>query len=189
MSIEPSPPEGPMSLGGYVEALVTSLGAADPEALARLRRVVGQRRARIVLDYDAVDVEFQRDRLVVGAAGSGRVHGEGATDRDTVLDLLDGHLEVTDAILDGRMRVRGATDATVRMFTAIEILLDASSRVPALQALAGHFRRHPPSAPRAEPVAAPPVRRTAWYPHERPSEEDALLARHDLLPDGASSRT
>jgi hypothetical protein len=183
MWIEPSPPDGPLSLGGYVEALVTSLGAGDPEALARLRRVVGPRRARIVLDDAAIDVEFRGDRLVVSPAGSARVHGEGATDRDAVLDLLDGHLEVTDAILDGRLRVRGATDATVRMFTAIEILLDASSRVPALQALASHFRRHPPPAPRAEPRAGAPVRRTAWYPDERPPGEDVLLARHDLLPD------
>ena len=183
MWIEPSPPDGPLSLGEYVEALVASLGAADPAALARLRRVVGQRRARIVLDHSAIDVEFRDDRLVAGPVGSGRVHGEGATDRETVLDLLDGRLEVTDAILDGRLRVRGATDATVRMFTAIEILLDASPRTPALQALAAHFRRHPPSAARPEPTAGTPVRRTSWYPDERPPGEDALLARHDLLPD------
>jgi hypothetical protein len=181
-------PDAALSLAGYVEALVAALGDADPEALARLRRVVGQRRARIVLDDSAIDVAFEADRLVVSPASAGRVHGEGVTDRETVLDLLDGHLEVTDAILDGRLRVRGATDATVRMFTAIEILLDASPRAPALQALAAHFRRHPLSAPRSEPVAAAPVRRTAWYPDERPAGEDALLARHDLLPDDVPVR-
>lgn len=183
MSIEPSLPEGPLPLGGYVEALVAALGTADPAAMARLRRVVGQRRARIVLDHSAIDVEFRDDRLVTGPAGSARVHGEGATDRGTVLDLLDGHLEVTDAILDGRLRVRGATDATVRMFTAIEILLDAAPRAPELQALAAHFRRYPPAPARPEPIAGTPVRRTSWYPDERASGEDALLARHDLLPD------
>jgi hypothetical protein len=74
------------------------------------------------------------------------------------------------------------------MFTAIEILLDASPRAPALQALAAHFRSHPLPASRSEPVAAAPVRRTAWYPDERPAGEDALLARHDLLPDDVSAR-
>jgi hypothetical protein len=183
MSTEPALPEVPLSLGAYVEALVASLGRADPEALARLRRVVGQRHARIVLDDGAVDVGFAEDRLVVVASAGARVHGEGITDRETVLDLLDGHLEVTDAILDGRLRIRGTTDAVVRMFNAIEILLDASPRTPALQALAAHFRRYPPAAARPEPVAGMPVRRTSWYPDERSPGEDALLARHDLLPD------
>jgi len=183
MSTEPALPEERLSLGAYVEALVAALGRADPEALARLRRVVGQRRARIVLDDDAVDVRFADDRLVVVPAAGAHVHGEGVTDRETVLALLDGHVEVVDAVLDGRLRVRGTTDAVARMFNAIEILLDASPRAPAMQALAAHFRRHPVPAMPAAPAAGAPVRRTAWYPDERDGGEDALLARHDLLPD------
>src|SRR4029453_12151198 len=108
--------------------------------------------------------------------------GGGSPDSATVLDLLDGHLEVVDAILDGRLAVRGATDALARMFTAIEILLDAAPRVPALQALAAHFRRHSPPASGDLPASGTPVRRTAWYPEERAAGEDALLAQHDLLP-------
>ncbi len=43
--------------------------------------------------------------------------------------------------LDGRLCVSGVAEDVVRMFVAIEILLDASPRTPALQALAcrGHL--------------------------------------------------
>ncbi len=182
MSIDPPSPGRPLGLAGYVEALIEALGRADPGALARLRRVVGERRARIVLDDEAVDVTFAGAVLAVRSAGGRPPNGEGTTDRATVLDLLDGHLEVTGAILDGRLRVRGATDAVVRMFAAIEILLDAAPRTPALQALAAQFRRERPAPAREDAVAGAPVRRTAWYPEERAADEDALLARHDLLP-------
>ncbi len=171
------------TLAGWIVALVGALGAADPPALARLRRLVGPRRARIGLDGERVDVAFVRGGLVAVAAGPRRhVHGAGETDRDTVLDLLDGHCEVLDAILDGRLRIHGATDAIGRILGAIEIVLDAAPRAPALQALAAEFRRAAVRPARTRAVAGAPVRLTAWFPTERPAAEDALLARHDLLP-------
>jgi len=182
MSSELKLPDVPLGLGGYIAGSIAALGAADPAALARMRHVVGRRRARIALDAETVDVTFVGEALSVRPAAGGRVHGEGSTDLATVLDLLDGHLEVTDAILDGRLAVRGATDALARMFTAIEILLDASPRVPSLQALAAHFRRHGRPAAGDQAASGTPARRTAWYPEERAAGEDALLAQHDLLP-------
>jgi hypothetical protein len=68
------------------------------------------------------------------------------------------------------------------MFAAVEILLDASPRLPALQELAARFRGDPPSPARRDAAARAPIRRTAWYPDEREPGEDALLAHHDLLP-------
>ena len=96
------------------------LGEADPAALERLRQTVGGHRARLRLDDEAVDVRFDPDGLRVEEPAGEPVDGEGETDRATVLDLLDGYLEVTDAILDGRLRVTGAVDEIARMFAAIE---------------------------------------------------------------------
>jgi len=98
------------------------------------------------------------------------IDGEGATSRETVVALLDGRLEVTDAILQGYLRVTGAADDVSRMFVAIEILLDVSARAPALQALAETLR-----------VAAPAVPATAVSPWEAQSREDEMLARLGLL--------
>ncbi len=186
MSSEPGPPSGPgRTLGEYVSALIEALASADPVALTRLRQVVGARRARIRLDDEAVEVVFVMGALVVEPAGGPlRVDGEGRTDRATVLDLMDGYLEVADAISAGRVDVVADVDAVARMFAAIEILIDASSRSPELQALAREFRREArgeagrsPGRPDAPATAARPAEGAALREHE-------MLARLDLLPPG-----
>ena len=127
------------------------LGESDSPALARLREVVGSRRARIAVDAEAVEVQWTPQGLEVAAAGGGRVDGAGETDRQTVLALLGAEVEVYDAIIDGRLDVRGETGSIDRMFLAIEILLDAAPRAPSLQALADDYRADPclPSRRRA----------------------------------------
>jgi hypothetical protein len=99
---------------------------------------------------------------------------------------MDGNLEVSDAISSGRLDVLADVDAVAAMFAAIEILLDASSRSPELQALAREFKEQsgpePPRGPvgdRAGGTARPAERLAAT--------EQALLARLDLLPDGAEA--
>jgi hypothetical protein len=176
-------PAKPRTLGEYIEALISTLGAAQPAALARLREVVGDKEARIVLDDEAVDVVFEHDHLQVRTALNNANEGAranvGTTDSATVLDLLDGYLEVADSILDGRLRISGAPEDVIRMFVAIEILLDTSPRSPALQGLALTFR-----AERRERRASPtPATRRSWYPFACKANEYELLARLDLLPD------
>jgi hypothetical protein len=174
MSIEPPC----RTLEEYVGELIRRLGAADAPALERMRAVVDGRRARIVLDDEAVDVAFAGDDLHVAPAGSAIVEGVGVTDRATTLELLDGYLEVTDAILDGRLDVTGTVDDVERMFLAIEILLDVAARAPALQELAADYRADPCREPRRSPPAPSPA--TDREP------ERALLDRLGVLPDGPS---
>lgn len=162
-----------LSLADYVRGLVEGLAAEDPLAYERLRRAVGGSRARIELDDEAVAVRFDGDALEIREDGEAPVDGTGATDRQTVLELLDGYLEVTDAIAEDRLRVRGQVDAVARMFHAIELLIDGAARGPALQDLAGAFRADPCREPRRPPE--PPA------PPGPPAERD-LLARYGLLP-------
>ncbi len=164
-----------------------TLGRADPGALARMRQVVGGRRARIRLDDEEVDVRFVAGTLLVEpASGPAAVDGAGGTDRATVLDLMDGNLEVSDAISSGRLDVVADVDAVAAMFAAIEILIDASSRSPELQALAREYREQSAREPPREPVrdraggTARPEERVA-------ARERALLTRLDLLPDAAEA--
>jgi hypothetical protein len=167
------------SLAEYVAELVRRLGQAEPDALARMRAVVGSRRARIRLDGEAVDVRFAPDGTLLVDAPRGDVDGEGATDRGTVLDLLDARLEVTDALLDGRLRVTGAVDDIARMFAAIEILLDVAARAPALQRLERDFRADAGRDPAGPPLVRSRVE--AWHPTGPDAEELELLGRLDLL--------
>jgi len=166
-----------VTVAGYVSALIGRLGEVDPEALGRMQKVVGRRRARITLDDEVIDICFVAGHLDVAAATADSVvDGEGGTDRETVIALLDGRLEVTDAIMRGRLRVTGAAGDVIRMFHAIEILLDASARTPALQALAAALRmqvRERQSPRSAAPSAAQ-------------RREDELLVRLGLIGDSRS---
>jgi hypothetical protein len=168
------------TLGEYIAELIGRLEAAEPGAAERMRASVAARRARIRLDDEVVDVSFGGDGRLRVEDPRGAVDGEGATDRDTVLDLLDGYVEVTDAIVDGRLAVAGDTDNVWRMFVAIEILLDGSTRIPPLQELARDFREDPCRPPGA--TARPRPRPQPWYPGGNEQAERSILDRHDLLP-------
>ena len=158
------------------------LGAGDATLLARMREVVGSRTARITLDDETVDVQFEGGRLVARPPSDDRgVDGDGATDRLTTLELLDGYLEVTDAILGGWLHATGDIENVARIMQAIEIFLDGLTRNPSLQQLARDYREDPCR------VAAPPrtagvrIRRVTLDPAGS-SEELPWLRRLDLLP-------
>ena len=180
-----TPPRG-LKLGEYIAALIAALGVANPAGLARMRQVVGERLARIILDDETVDVTFGPAGLRVQTAiAEAAVTGVGATDSATVLALLDGYLEVADAILDGRLHVSGAPEDITRMFIASEILLDTSPRTPALQALAARFRSERRDQ---RGIPMPVQRRAAWYPFSSNASEHELLARLELLPNASGSQ-
>lgn len=177
------------SLEEYVEELVRRLDEGEPRLGDRIREVVGARSAAVGLDEERVLVRFRDGELAVRPVEEppADVDGRGWTDRRTVLNILDGYLEVTTAILDGRLRARGPVDDVTRMFRAIEIFLDGSTRIPPLRRLADSYRddpclppppsfdeRHP--TPDATPPDAPP------FPGRPGPRERELLDRLDLLP-------
>jgi hypothetical protein len=174
----------PYTLAEYIAALINELGAAHPIMLTRMRLLVGERHARIVLDDEAVEVFFRPEGLHVQPAAASDIglSGEGATDSATVLELLDGYLEVSAAIMSDRLRVLGLEDDVVRMFLAIELLLDASPRTPTLQALAARFK----SERRGRASSWSNVKPVSWYPFSPTPGELQLLAELDLLPDASA---
>jgi hypothetical protein len=174
----------------YIVELLGRLQTDEPALARRVREVVGRARARIVLDDEAVEVAWGSGGLTVEPVEDGEdgdlaragIDGVGATDRATTLELLAGRLEVHEAVLAGRLRVRGSVGDVARMVHAIELLLDASARVPALQDLARDYRedpcREPPPGPRP-PRSAPPI---AWFPRVLSDGEARLLDELGLLP-------
>jgi hypothetical protein len=174
------------SLREYIVELIARLDEADPDAVDRVRMVVGERRARIVLDEEAVEAWFQGGSLVVVEADAwvGAVDGTGRTDRAATLDLLDGYLEVFEAVLGGRLDAVADIDDASRMFAAIDIVLDAATRTAALQRLAADYRSDPCRTPRPphDPSNGLAGHSGGMYPTDVGDEEFALLERLDLLP-------
>jgi hypothetical protein len=176
------------SLSDYIAALVSVLGEGEPSALDRLRAAIGGRRALIALDNEAVVVSFHGAELIVrqaampppgenGPADLAVADGIGTADTAIVLDLLDGRQELADAVAEGRISAAGSPEAIDMILHAIEILLDAATRVPALRSVSAEFRASRPVKTSSRPSPSPiPAGET----------EQELLARLDLLPTRAS---
>jgi hypothetical protein len=160
------------SLAGWIARLVRALDEDPHGAGARLRAVVEGSRARITLDDETVLVSMAGGELVIAPdEPAAPVDGAGTTTSATVLAVLGGDLEVLAAVEEGSIHVVGSMAATTRMFAAIELLLDGSSRVPALRHLAAAFpTEHGPIPPRRSK-------------RRRGTDEITLLARLGLLDD------
>jgi hypothetical protein len=136
-------------LAGYLRVLVDRLHRWEPDRASAIRRLVAGRRARIVLGNEAAVIYFTGRRFVAREApvSPNPKAPYGITDRSTVVAILAGFLELSDAITDGRLDLRGTTDDVIDMCAAIEVLIDASTRIPELQALARDFRGDPKTGP------------------------------------------
>ena len=141
--------------------------------------VVGKRTAVIQLDDVSVYIHMQDNILKVesGIDNGTFSDGEGATDSSTILALLRGALEISEAILNDSLVIYGDIDQINRMFQAIEILLDVAPRCPALQNVSEQFVNESPFFD----VSAHSLRGN-WYPFALDSGEFRLLARYGLLP-------
>jgi hypothetical protein len=184
------------SLAQYVAELIGRLGDGEPGSLRRMQRIVGSQRALVALEGEAVVVSFGPSGLLhvvpaVATEGTsagdvaGELDGEGSTTHWVVLAILDGEIEVTDAIVDGDIDVRGSSEAVTAMLMAIEILIDAATRVPGLRELADTYRaQHRPN--RAHARAGGAGRRTLWPPDLTDPLEDELLRSLGLDNDAPS---
>jgi hypothetical protein len=160
-----------MKLGEYVRGLIDCVERYEPESAVALRRAAGDGVHRIQLDDEVIDVRFVRGRLHVRKRR--RADGEGSTDRAVAYALLDGTLDFYDALDSGRLHLRADLDHLTRMWSAVEILLDASTRVPAMRELSRAFRGDRPALSAIDGFRRPDETET----------EIALLARLDLLND------
>jgi hypothetical protein len=147
MSTELESADAPL-LDYWIRELVAALDTDPLGGGLVLRSIVGSRRARIGLDGELFDVDVRRGRLHVRPADATMpVDGGGSTSSDVVIALLDGRIEVTEAFHDGSIQAIGSRDSIGRIFHAIELLLDAASRVPRLRELAAEFRTRATSDP------------------------------------------
>jgi hypothetical protein len=144
------------TLAGWITDLVSLLHLDPAGGGERLRLAVEGRTARITLDDETVMVSMSGGELLVGPDRPGtEVDGSGSTTSGVVLDILDANLEASTAVERGLIEVIGAHQQTTRLFHAVELLLDASSRVPELRRLAAEFRSARAASPRAALGAAP----------------------------------
>jgi hypothetical protein len=132
------PAGGALRLADWIQRLAEGL-AAERGAPGRLQAVVGDRRARISLDDDMVVVAMVDEKVVV-LPDDASVTGSGTTTFATIIALLDGRLDLTEALRDGHAAAQGRVEDLTAMLHAVEILLDVATRVPAMRSAAAAFR-------------------------------------------------
>lgn len=172
------------TLAEYIRALLDALSVGDPGGYARMRTIVQNRRAIIEVDDEVVEVLFDGPAFRVDGVRTGKpVAGTGRTRRQTVVDLLQGRIEVSEAIISGHLDVNGKVDDIARMFHALQVLVDSSTRVPRLQELARDYLADP-CAKRVRVGAAPHAGRGRGPLAIKPlsAGEADMLRRLDLLP-------
>ena len=161
-----------------VEQLLARLEEGEPARIARITQICRWPPGSIVLDEESGDVDVDAGRITVTSAGAVPVEGLGRLTRVATLDLLDGYLEVTAAVLDGALEVVGDIPAIVAIGQALEILLDGAARIPSLQLLARDFRDDPCSRPAPPSHPAGPIgRRTPFFIRTRRQVDESTSAR------------
>lgn len=134
------------AVGVWIGRLVDRLGE-DPAAATKLRSLVEGRSAQIGLDGDSVYVSMRSGELTINVEPNEQVDGYGATTTAVVRAILDGSLEVSDALRSGLIEAAGSPEDVTALFHAVEVLLDASARVPGLRNLAAEFLEVAPDNP------------------------------------------
>ncbi|MDP5220444.1 hypothetical protein Q5Y75_24980 [Ruegeria sp. 2205SS24-7] len=168
----------PSHLRDWIIALYGALEEAEPHRAQAIRKLAGDQISRMVLDDDRVSVRFHDEVLrVTRLRATAKLKSpNGATDRQTVTALLLGYMEVSEAISLGYIRLRGTTDEVMAICAIIEILVDASTRIPTLQKNADTFLAATDSeAPRSD-------RRNRMARVQATAQrERALLGREGLI--------
>ncbi|WP_372571643.1 hypothetical protein [Ruegeria jejuensis] len=168
----------PSHLRDWIIALYAALEEAAPHRARAIRKLAGGQISRMILDDDRVTVRFHDEVLrVTRLRATAKLKSpNGATDRQTVTALLLGYMEVSEAISQDYVRLRGTTDEVMAICAIIEILVDASTRIPALQKLADTFLATTDSeAPRSD------RRRRIATARATAQRERALLGRERLI--------
>lgn len=122
------------TLAEWIALLVAALDA-DPVTAGRLRLVAAGGAAVIGLDEERVYVTFAPDGglVVRPARADDVVHGRGTATRTVVRDLLAARLDLHDAVTSGLVVVHGPARRATDLLHIIELLLDASARLPTLR--------------------------------------------------------
>lgn len=128
---------------GFADLVVRSLAVLErecPGAMAEAARRLGARTAAVVVDGEpfalaAEGGRLRRIPLVPDPAA------ELSTDSATVLDLLEGGASLLEALLDGRLRMRGAADDLIAFHDGLMAYLHGGVRSPGFPPLLRELRR------------------------------------------------
>jgi len=126
----------------FFDFLATSMTVLEREAPVGYRALESRLsglRARLESGGVRRVVSFDRSRFLLGD-DSGSPDVDAAFERGVVLELVDGATSLDQAILDDKLRVRGAVEAVERFYDGICLYVDAAVRSPGFVPLLERYR-------------------------------------------------
>lgn len=130
----------PRDFAFFLEASLRVLAREAPASARRVADALGPAGVRVAVDGAARVVRGRGDALLCEAERSPAAV-DVATDRTTVLGLVDARTTLMDALLEERFRVRGPVEAVIRFDDALLAYLDGAVRCPSFPTLLRDYRR------------------------------------------------
>lgn len=117
------------ALAGSLE----SLSQGRPSIARRVASCLGARRVQVCVDGETVWVVARDGRVLSRDVDAAPADVEVQTTRETLVGLVNGREGMLDAVLGGRLRLRGAAHDLVAFDAALMAYLDGAVRVTAMQ--------------------------------------------------------
>jgi hypothetical protein len=128
---------------GFGTFLATSLSVLRHEQAdiyARLRGELHHRPVSLLVDEESSGVELRGDLLAVQSPARPAI--EVVTSGATILELVDGHLELREAVVADALLLRGTPEHLVAFDRALVLYMNGAVRSAQVRSLLGRFRAH-----------------------------------------------
>jgi hypothetical protein len=128
----------------FRDYLTVSLGTIErdaPAVYALMGRCLGERRVRMDVGGEVLSVGVEHGRVMVGTVGEagGETAVEARTTRGAIVALADGRATLEEAVMDGRMELRGSVEDLEAGMEALAAYLNGAARCPDLLGLMDEF--------------------------------------------------
>jgi hypothetical protein len=130
----------PATTAAFVER---ALGVLETEAPVAFHRLIDELRAGpagLEVDEERFSIEVRGDALRVVRRPTSADGGRVRTGGDVVLDLIDGRVPLLEAVVEGRLDVRGDCDAVLRLARGLTAFVEGAVRSPGVRDLLEEYR-------------------------------------------------
>lgn len=124
----------------FVERALGVLAAESPAAYHRLADQLRPAPTSMEVDGESFSIDARGDRLRVVRGPLRGAGGRVSADSAVILDLIDGRTEVLEAVVGGRLDVRGDLDAVLRLARGLSAFVEGAVRSPGLRGLLDEYR-------------------------------------------------
>lgn len=128
----------PSEFRRFLDRSLAVLAVEVPESYRRIAQTLDSLPMCVVVDGEVSVVHFAHGRHVLAVGGS--VAGELRTSSPAIVALIDGEIELLDALMSERLYLRGPVDVVVRFERALQAYLAGAVRAPTFPSLLNGYR-------------------------------------------------